>query len=112
MSSAIAEKVHLLTDRVQLTQQEVGDIVGANARTVARWSAGKTRPQRDARDRLLELSYVAELAAEVIRPEDVNLWIFSPNRLLEGDSPADRIRAGQYRDVLAVLDALAEGVVV
>ena len=111
MPTAIAEKVHELTDEGRLSQQDVAQIVGAAPRTVARWIAGTASPQRDARTRLLELAYVAEQLAEVIRREDINLWIFSPNRLLGGDKPADRIRDGDYKKVLAVIDALAEGVV-
>jgi hypothetical protein len=37
---------------------------------------------------------------------------FYPNRLLRHDSPAARIREGDFRSVLAVLDALADGIVV
>lgn len=112
MSGTLAARVHELTDDLHLTRQEVGEIVGASARTVARWSAGESSPQPDPRRRLLELRYVADAVAEVIRPEDVNLWMFEPNKLLDGDTPAERIHKGQYKDVLAVIEALAEGVIV
>ncbi len=112
MSETIAARVRELTDQLHLAQEEVAAIVGASSRTVARWSGGHTTPQRDARNRLLELRYVAAAAADVIRPEDVSLWLFEPNEVLDGDTPADRIRTGRYRDVLAVLNALAEGVIV
>lgn len=112
MSATVAAKVHQLTDELHLSREEVGEIVGTSGRTVARWSAGESSPQPDARRRLLELRYVADAVAEVIRPEDVNLWMFEPNKLLDGDTPAERIRKGQYKDVLAVIEALAEGVVV
>jgi hypothetical protein len=39
------------------------------------------------------------------------LWIFSPNQLLSGDTPAERITTGDFKTVLALIDALAEGVV-
>lgn len=110
--SALAEKVHALTDELHLTRDEVGEIVGASGRTVARWSKGEVGPQPEARRRLLELRYVADAVSEVIRPEDINLWMFEPNKLLDGDTPADRIREGRYKEVLAVIDALAEGVVI
>lgn len=112
MSATLAAKVHELTDDLHMSQGEVGEIVGTSGRTVARWSAGDVAPQPGARRRLLELRYVADAVSEVIRPDDVNLWIFEPNKLLDGDSPAERIRNGQYKDVLAVIEALAEGVVV
>ncbi len=110
--SAIAVKVRDLNTRAHLTQDDVGRIVGTSGRTVARWLTGAT-PHRTARERLLELSYVAEQLIEVLglSPEDANLWIFSPNRYLNGDKPADRITEGDYRKVLDLIDALADGIV-
>ena len=108
--SAIAERVHDITDRLHLTKEEVAEIVGADARTVARWSTGATQPHRKTRDRLLELHYVAEEASGVVHPDDVNLWMFSPNRMLGGDRPADLIAEGRYREVLALLEAMGQGV--
>lgn len=110
MVNAIAERVHEITDRLHLSREELGQIVGADARTVARWSAGETSPHRNTRDRLLELHYVAKEASEILHPEDVNLWMFEPNRMLKGDRPADRVAEGRYRDVLALLEAMGEGV--
>lgn len=41
-----------------------------------------------------------------------NVWMFSPNRLLEHRKPADLVRDGEYQRVLALIDAMAEGVFV
>jgi hypothetical protein len=111
--SGIAVKVRTLSERARLSQEDVGHIVGASGRTVARWAAGETTPHRSAKERLLELSYVADQLVEVLglSPDDANLWIFTPNRYLDGDKPADRITHGDYRSVLALLDALADGIV-
>ena len=110
--SAIALKVRDLNERARLSQDDVGRIVGASGRTVARWLSGTT-PHRTARERLLELAYVADQLIEVLglSPDDANLWIFTPNRLLNGDKPADRISKGEYRTVLGLIEALADGVV-
>lgn len=109
--SPISEKVARLAEHLDLTQEQVGEIVGASERTVNRWHSGEAAPQRTARQRLIELAYVAEALAEIMKPEDANLWIFTPNRLLDHDSPADRIGRGDYRSVLRLIEALAEGVV-
>lgn len=111
-SNALATKVHDIIDNLGLTQDEVGQIVDASARSIARWTQGAVVPQRLNKQRLLELAYVAQAVTEVIPRDQANLWMFSPNRLLEHDSPADRIHAGQYRDVLDLIEALAEGIVV
>jgi len=106
---------HEVTDRIAtlgLTQDEIGVIADASGRSVGRWLRGEVVPHRLNKQRLIELAYVAGLVTEVLPAERVNLWMLTPNRLLEHDSPAERIRAGGYRDVLGVIEAIADGVVV
>lgn len=109
--TVLATKLESLTTETNLTQEEVGEIVGSSPRSVSRWLAGDTEPKPDARRRLLELAYVAEELSGVMRSEDINLWIFSPNRLLDHDTPAERVRQGDFKSVLAVTEALADGIV-
>jgi len=111
--NAIAGTVRDLNERADLSQEEIGRITGATGRTVARWAAGATSPHASARERLLELKYVADQLIDVLglSPPDANLWIFTPNRLLKGDKPADRIAGGDYRAVLGLIEALADGIV-
>lgn len=109
---ALALKVTTIIDQLGLTQEEVGGIVDASARSVARWSSGDVVPQKLNKQRLLELAYVAQAVTEVMPTDHANVWMFAPNRLLEHDSPADRIHGGGYRDVLNLIEAIAEGVVV
>ena len=108
--SATAERVQGLSQLAQLTQSEVGRIVDASPRTVARWAAGEVEPQPDARDRLLQLHYVARQLIEVLglAPSDANPWLFEPNQLLQGDTPADRLARGEFRLVLGLIEALAD----
>jgi hypothetical protein len=37
--------------------------------------------------------------------------MFTPNRALGHDTPADRIKDGDYRAVLSLIEAIADGVV-
>ncbi|MDQ6949815.1 MAG: MbcA/ParS/Xre antitoxin family protein [Actinomycetota bacterium] len=112
MARALATKVSELTSTLNLSQEEMGLIVGATSRSVARWVSGEAMPQRLSKQRIIELAYVAEALGEVIKGEDANLWMFSPNKMLNHDTPAERIQSGDYRSVLAVIEALADGVVV
>lgn len=109
---AFATQVTELIETLGLTQDEIGFIVDASGRSVARWSRGEVVPQKLNKKRLIELAYVADVVTEVLPPDKVNLWLFTPNRLLAPDSPAERIHAGGYRDVLGLIDAIADGVVV
>ena len=108
---ALAHKVTGLISTLGLTQDEIGSIVDASARSVSRWSSGEVVPQRLNKQRLVELAYVADALTQVLPAEHANLWIFSPNRALNHDSPADRIRAGEFKDVLDLIEAIADGVV-
>lgn len=110
--TAFAHKVTDIIGHLGLTQEEVGGIVDASARSVARWSNGDVVPQRLNKQRLLELAYVAQAVTEILPVEQANIWMFTPSRLLEHDTPAQRIQAGDFRDVLNLIEAIAEGVTV
>lgn len=109
---ALAHKVTELISGLGLTQEEIGGIVDASARSVARWSSGEVVPQKLNKQRLLELAYVAEAVTAILPREDANLWMFTPNKLLSHDTPAQRVHAGEYRDVLDLIEAIESGVVV
>ncbi|MFH6680941.1 MULTISPECIES: helix-turn-helix domain-containing protein [Clavibacter] len=108
-ATALASKVVGIYDRLGLTQEEIGGIVDASARSVSRWVTGQVVPQRLNKARLLELAYVADAVAEVLPASQANVWMFSPSRLLDHDTPAERIHKGQYRDVLDLIEAIADG---
>jgi uncharacterized protein (DUF2384 family) len=110
--SALATTVSGAFNRLGLTYNEVGEIVDASPRSVARWAAGKVVPQKLNKQRLLELAYVADAVTEVLPRDQANMWMFAPNRLLEHRKPADLVRQGDYQRVLALIDAMAEGVFV
>jgi hypothetical protein len=111
-AGALASKVTEILSTLHLTQDEIGTIVDASGRSVARWSTGDVVPQRLNRQRLVELAYVAEAVTQIMPADQANLWMFTPNRLLGHDTPADRIRSGDYKAVLDVIEAVADGIVV
>ena len=112
MAEALAAKVAQTTKRLGITQEELARITGTSLRSVARYLSGQAVPQPLTKQRLLELAYVADQLGEVLKPEDANLWIHSPNRLLDHATPAERINAGDFRTVLALIEALADGIAV
>lgn len=110
-AGALAHKVGELTAAAALTYEEIGRIVDASPRSVARWQSGEVVPQPLNKQRLIELAYVAQALQELLEPAEANLWMFTPNRALAHDTPADRIRSGEYKAVLDLIDAIADGVV-
>jgi uncharacterized protein (DUF2384 family) len=47
-----------------------------------------------------------------MKPEDANLWLVTPNRLLDGSTPAELVQQQEVRMVQGLIDALADGVVI
>jgi Protein of unknown function (DUF2384) len=47
--------------------------------------------------------------AEFYSREEAKLWLFSPHKLLGGETAAARIQAGKSQDVFALLDQLRSG---
>ena len=48
----------------------------------------------------------------VLKPQAAHDWLFSPNGLLDHHKPVEVLAQGEFRRVLAMIDALAEGVFV
>ena len=109
-TGALAEKVSGAMDTLGLSDEEVGSIVDASGRSVARWAAGEVVPQRLNKERLLELVYVADVLSEVLPRDHANTWLFSPQRALNHEKPATLIQEGRYKEVLALIEAMADGV--
>jgi len=109
-AGALAGKVVEAVDSLGLTNDELGRIVDASGRSVARWAAGEVVPQKLNKERLLELAYIAEALAEVLPPDHANLWLFAPNRHLNHAKPAELIQAGAFKVVLDLIEAMADGV--
>ena len=81
-----------------------------NPRSVSRWRSQETTPRREAEDRLLELRAVVDLARTVMNDDAARFWLRSPHRDLSYEKPVDLIAEGEYRRVVDLLLALAEGV--
>jgi putative toxin-antitoxin system antitoxin component (TIGR02293 family) len=108
--SQLLERLDDLTREFDLDQTQVASVLGANPRTVSRWLRSETSPSREARERLLEFLAVLERLSAVLQPSAAHDWLFTPNGALGNEKPASLLREGQYREVLAAVDALAEGV--
>ncbi len=53
---------------------------------------------------------VADQLSDFYEPADVRLWLFSRQKLLKSETPADLIQQGRANEVIAVIDQLRDGV--
>lgn len=110
--TTLVKRLRSAAERTELDQADVAHLVGANPRTVARWLAHESEPRTDVRRRLLEVLAVLEQLSGVLQPQAAHDWLFSPNTLLEHEKPIELLARGDWRTVLGLIDALAEGVFV
>ena len=109
MPLAIAERLEKVKELGGITGRDVAQLLDTTPETVSQWSTGKIDPQRDTLLRLLELEFFLVGLSEFYSPEEAKLWLFSPHKLLGGETAAARIRAGRTQDVVALLDQLRSG---
>lgn len=96
-----------------LSVGELSAALGTSARTIERWRAGETHPQRDARVRLAALVALDGRLRETFdTPEAVRSWLRAASPYLGGLTPVEVLRAGRPDRVEAALEALDSGVFV
>ena len=109
MASAVAKRIRNIKETAEIKGRDVAELLDTTEETVSRWNTGKVEPRRDHLKRLLELEYLLEELAEFYEPDEAKLWLYKPHPLLEGSSPASRIKEDRTESVLALLEQLRSG---
>ena len=109
MSNAIATRLDEIQYKAGVSARDVAQLLDTAAETISRWRKGKTEPQRQLRDRLLQLHWLVSELSELYRPDEAKLWLFSPHKMLDGRRPADLIAQGKAEDVLRIIEQLKDG---
>jgi putative toxin-antitoxin system antitoxin component (TIGR02293 family) len=110
--ATLARRLRGAAENTDLDQADLAGLVGTNPRTVARWLTEQTEPRTEARRKLLEILAVLESLSSVLEPQAAHDWLYSPNSLIQHRKPIELLEAGDWRTVLGLIDALAEGVFV
>lgn len=109
MPSAVAGRIENIKRRSGIKSRDLAQLLATTPETVSRWNTGKVEPQRDRLERLLTLEFLLEELSEFYASEEARLWLFSPHRLLGGDTPADRIQNDDSNSVMALIEQLRDG---
>lgn len=112
MSQALASKLDTIKEKGGVKSRDVAQLLDTTPQTISRWQTGKTEPQGDQLRKLLALEWLLGQLAELYAPDEAKLWLFSPHRLLGGESPAARIQSkgiDGIDDVLALINQIKEG---
>lgn len=112
MSNAIARKLDSIQEKGAMRSVDVANLLGARPETVSRWNQGKAFPRPDAQKNLLALEYIVDELSDIYEPKEARLWLFSRQKVLGGNSPANLIQEGKADAVIDVIERLKAGVFV
>lgn len=109
MTSAVALRLDAIKKRTGIRAREIAQLLDTTPQTISRWQQGHVEPQPSKLQQLLTLEWLTDQLAEFYEPSEARLWLFSRHRLLNGQTPAARIAAGDADSVLTLIDQLKDG---
>lgn len=107
MATAVEKTIDDLKEVGALSGVDVANVADVSKATVSRWSNGKGTPQTKTQLILSDLRYVVDTLAEFYSPDEVRVWLYSRNKLLNGSSAMDLIHSGDTDEVLAAIESLS-----
>ena len=110
MTSAVARRLESIRTKGAMKHTDVANILGTRPETVSRWNQGKAYPQASTEKTLLELEFIVDQLSDFYEPNEARLWIFSPQKLLQGISPAELIREGRIDEVRRIVNQVRDAV--
>jgi transcriptional regulator with XRE-family HTH domain len=109
MASALASRLDSIRKRAGIKSRDIARLLDTTPETVSRWQQGRAEPQPNRLQRLLTLEWLVTELSEFYSPGEAKLWLFSPHRLLGGETPEKRIRDSKLDDVLGLIEQLKTG---
>lgn len=106
MSTAFADEAIRVHRAARLSDQVIGQAVGARPSTVRDWLAGRTSPTGTRARRLAELAEITDRLARVMDASYIPVWLVKPVEALDDCTPVDLIAGGQVRSVARLISVL------
>ena len=94
---------------VGVSSAELAELVGVGERQVQHWAAGSSRPSAASREHLVDIYYVVDQLEEIYKPEGIEIWLHSRNRLFAGQRPIEILRRGEFGRVIDAVESLTHG---
>ena len=104
--NAVVKTISDLRDHARLSGVDVADIARVSKATVSRWSNGTAAPHPRTQLVLSDLRYVVDRLADFYSADEIRLWLFSRNDLLDGNKAIELIHDDRTDEVLQAIDRL------
>ena len=110
MIGDVAKRLETIKKKAAMRSADVANLLGTRPETVSRWNRGRAYPRPSKEKTLLELEYIVDQLADFYEPNEARQWMFAPQRLLDGRSPAELIQEGRIDDVRHLVNQMREAV--
>jgi hypothetical protein len=110
VTSAVASRLDALRVKGAMKNIEVANLLGTRPETVSRWNQGRAYPHARTEKMLLELEYIVDQLSDFYEPDEARQWMFAPQKLLDGISPAQLIQDGRIDEVMRLVRQLRDAV--
>ena len=104
--SAVVKTISYLQDHASLSGVDVANISRVSKSTVSRWSNGMAVPNPITQLVLSDLKYVVDRLGDFYSADEIRLWLFSGNDLLDGKKAIELIHEDRTDQVLQTIDRL------
>lgn len=108
--TAVARKLDSIREKASLKSIDVANLLSQRPETVSRWNQGHAYPHRNTEKLLLELEYIVDQLSDLYEPNEARQWLFSPQKLLQGSSPAALIQSGKIDEVMKLVNQLRDAI--
>lgn len=97
-------------EALELTREELGQVVGANRKTILRWVEGESTPSPEHRRALEQINQLRYLLEDSFRTiSHAQRWLHTPVPGLRGQTPFFALTNGDIEGVLKLLASLHAG---
>lgn len=103
----IDDEIRDLREKLDLTQEQLAQVLGVTARTVSRWEHGAI-PQPLARRAIQRWQKVLDRLQDVFGADDLRAWFHAPNDTLGGRTPFEAATTSDGAEVILDLIDRAE----
>lgn len=110
VSNAVARRLESIRTKGAMRHVEVANLLGTRPETVSRWNQGRAYPHARTERTLLEFEFIVDELSDFYEPNEARQWIFSPQKHLDGSSPAELIREGRIDEVRRLVNQLRDAV--
>lgn len=107
MTTAIAKVIDQINQAGAFKGVDLANITDVSAPTFSRWKQGKATPDTRKQLILSDLRYVVDSLSEFYAPDEIRLWLFADNQLLDGKKAIDLIQNQETEKVLEAIERLS-----